>query len=602
MVRILALLLLSSLGVQAQPDSLIQKLNEAENDTQRAYAIYDISVKTYQSEPKISRVFGDSALKLFKSLGMNEMAGRASSHMGILFKNTGEFEKAISYQIDALKYSEMTGDVRSVAVACNNIGILYKTLARFDEALPYYRRSLAACLEMGFPRGVAMCLSNIGTIHDAKQNLDSAVVYYQFALDTATKYDIVGAKAVALNNLGEIYAKQDKEEIALPYFYRVLELDQESGDKHGEVYSLINVGNSLKVLKRFDEAVPYFEKALSQSKELGANNLENLVYHSMADYYGEKGDFKSAFEYHQKHIQLKDSIYNLEKMAQLEELKTKYETEKKEQENVQLRNEAEIKELKIDQQSLQITALIVLLAALTIITLLWINRQKHKAQVRVREARIEEQKQGLNAVITAVEEERKRIAKDLHDGIGQQLSGLRLSWSKLARKFAKDGEDGELNKLTDILDGTANNLRSISHEMMPRVLSEAGLVPAIEDMLEKSFALSDVKYSYEHFGMDSRFNERLEISLYRVCQELINNIIKHSGASEVSVQLIYSGTNLALIVEDNGRGFDVTKSGDGIGLMNISSRVSNINGEINYEPSPGSGTVATIRIPVSKVS
>ncbi len=121
---------------------------------------------------------------------------------------------------------------------------------------------------------------------------------------------------------------------------------------------------------------------------------------------------------------------------------------------------------------------------------------------------------------------------------------------------------------------------------------------AIQDMLKKCLDPTNLKYEFEHFKVEGRFAENVEISLYRITQELVNNVIKHSGATEIAVQLIKSKSKLLLIVEDNGSGFNVKKENDGIGLMNIKSRLNTINGEVNFEPSPNSGMVATIRIPV----
>jgi signal transduction histidine kinase len=119
-------------------------------------------------------------------------------------------------------------------------------------------------------------------------------------------------------------------------------------------------------------------------------------------------------------------------------------------------------------------------------------------------------------------------------------------------------------------------------------------------MLEKSLGLSSIRYTLEHYKVqDIRFDERVEVGVYRVCQELISNIIKHSGATEVMVQLLMSKQFLILIVEDNGKGFSRENTGGGIGLMNMTSRINTVNGDITMEPSPESGTVATIRIPVS---
>jgi signal transduction histidine kinase len=201
-------------------------------------------------------------------------------------------------------------------------------------------------------------------------------------------------------------------------------------------------------------------------------------------------------------------------------------------------------------------------------------------------------------VVSATEDERKRISKDLHDGIGQQLSALKLA----LQNFQNQLENNELKKQLGIISQrfsrSADEVRSISHQMMPRSLMEMGLLSAVEDLLRSSFQFSKIDYEFEHYGIDGRFQERIEISLYRILQELVNNIIKHSEATTVHVQLLKTGGKLILIVEDNGRGLS-NQEISGHGLLNIKNRLDIIKGKVNYEPSPNSGTLATVTIPLS---
>ena len=134
--------------------------------------------------------------------------------------------------------------------------------------------------------------------------------------------------------------------------------------------------------------------------------------------------------------------------------------------------------------------------------------------------------------------------------------------------------------------------------MLPKTLSENGLLSALEDMLENSLVGTGINYNLEHYRLKERLLENIELTLFRICQELINNTIKHAKASEISLQLIRSSKNVVLIVEDNGTDFDKVVAKDGIGLSNLSSRLSAINGEVSYESSPKSVTSATVRIPL----
>lgn len=208
---------------------------------------------------------------------------------------------------------------------------------------------------------------------------------------------------------------------------------------------------------------------------------------------------------------------------------------------------------------------------------------------------ISEQEKGIEAVFFATEEERKRIAKDLHDGVGQQLSALKRGFEELTDRLHKDDKSAAKN-IQSLLDQTARETREISHQMMPKSLTELGLLPAMEDALNNAFRPTSISFEFEHFNVKERYSENIELAIFRIFQELVNNIIKHSRATLVNVQLFENQTNLILLVEDNGNGIgDMDK--EGIGILNIKSRLSALNGRFNIESEDDSGTAATVVIP-----
>ena len=220
-----------------------------------------------------------------------------------------------------------------------------------------------------------------------------------------------------------------------------------------------------------------------------------------------------------------------------------------------------------------------------------------KLEKEKNDAIVIEKEKGLKALIDAQEEERNKIARELHDGVVQQMGSIILKSRKLFSKKKLTNEK-ESQELLQSLENSNKDLRNISHQMMPRALKELGIIPALNDLLEGSLALLDIKYNIEHFNIEKRLPQKIEVTIYRITQELINNIIKHSKANEVSVQLFNTHDSIVLIVEDNGVGFSSQKSKKGIGLLNITSRLDMVNGNVNFEPSPKSGTLVTIKIPL----
>jgi len=210
---------------------------------------------------------------------------------------------------------------------------------------------------------------------------------------------------------------------------------------------------------------------------------------------------------------------------------------------------------------------------------------------------LKEKEEGLKAILEAQEKERGRIAKDLHDGVVQQIGSVLLRTRSLMSNL-KLIDTKESYELLSSLEKSNTELRTISHQMMPRSLKELGIIAAINDLLDGSLPYVNIKYQFENFNIKSRISEAIEIILYRVLQELIQNVIKHSKATNVSVQLYLSGKFVVLVLEDNGIGIDTTEKTTGIGLMNISSRLTTVNGVINFEAIEEKGTFVTVKIPV----
>ena len=205
---------------------------------------------------------------------------------------------------------------------------------------------------------------------------------------------------------------------------------------------------------------------------------------------------------------------------------------------------------------------------------------------------------------TILETERSRISKELHDGLGQTLSFLRLKLESLKNE---GGTQEEKKKILDDLNVSINNavmeLKNISYDLKPRLLEIHGLIPALRLMVEQVSSSEGIKGTFEHFDVTT-LKPRLEITIFRICQELINNIIKHSKANFFSIQISQDDKSIKIIVDDDGIGFEKPKTSyndsklRGMGLISITERVEAFKGEISIDSTPGNGTVVAIEFPI----
>lgn len=206
----------------------------------------------------------------------------------------------------------------------------------------------------------------------------------------------------------------------------------------------------------------------------------------------------------------------------------------------------------------------------------------------------------LNSLMEGQEIERKRIAQEIHDGIGPILSTVKMNLSSI-EQGVKDVDQSlaeKFRKSYDMIDEAANDLRSISHNLMPKVLSDFGLAEALETLCEKVEETKKLDVQWINNGLEERLDKVTELSLYRICQELINNTIKYADASRISIQLVKRDQSIHLIYEDDGNGFSPNVQSSGIGLTNIDNRARALAGEAIIDSQPGKGMTALIDIPL----
>lgn len=213
----------------------------------------------------------------------------------------------------------------------------------------------------------------------------------------------------------------------------------------------------------------------------------------------------------------------------------------------------------------------------------------------------ESEHMAMNALLEGQEQERKRLAREIHDGIGPILSTVKMNLSGIEDEIETLNHSlGEkFRKSYSMIDEAANDLRSISHNLMPKLLSDFGLVEALETHCEKINDTKGIKVDFIHSGKIYRLDMVTELALYRISQELINNTLKYAMAKKITLQLIKRDTNIQLMYEDDGQGFSYQKVDKGLGLMNIENRAKALAGEVVIDSQPGKGMTATIEIPLN---
>lgn len=547
--------------------------------------------------------------------GLEEKSTQALFNMGVVSSFQGKFHTSLSNFVQALRWAEQQGDRFMVADIQNSMGAIHKKLKNYPKSLELTYTALAIFEELDKPYQQANCISNLGSTYAEMQQLDSALVYYQRAYELDKTLDNQWGIGHQLNNLAAVYDELRDTDRALEYALRGLAVREKLGQQKEIAESLIKVAFLYNHLDQPKKALTYAQRAQQISQEIDAKQELRDANRVLSDIQSQLGNFQEAYHTHVAFANLRDSIVNEEIALQINDLQTRYETEKKEKEIALLTQEREVQEATLARKNLLLNAFIIgclLLGALIVVTVrFYRSKMKSRALIAQKNEEINhrkiqelEQRQKLismDAMVSGQEEERKRIAKDLHDGLGSLLANVQMRFSSIGNTI------GSMNspvyqQANALLDEACHEVRKIAHNMMPGALVKFGLIPAVQDICRAIEKNKGIIVDFQVYGVNERFTEKIEISLYRIIQELLNNILKHAQASEIIVQISQHDEDLTLIVEDDGTGFDAdaARAKGGLGLRSLESRVKYINGALTIDSVPGSGTTVTVEAPVSR--
>ncbi|WP_299257294.1 sensor histidine kinase [uncultured Aquimarina sp.] len=392
--------------------------------------------------------------------------------------------------------------------------------------------------------------------------------------------------------------------------YRKIEYDYGKKHIHDILYNLGTV----------EQKNGNFKKALFYLNQIDETSIENRDYKDLIfinDYkyktYKNQNQLDSALYFLEKKYHLNDTLKLIDRANLVSDITTKYQTTEKEKKIVQLLNtnlKTEAKRIK--NRNLLIGSLVLLLFG-AVTAFLTYKNTKRKQRIAEQEREIEIQKTekllkeqeltAIDAMISGQEKERQRLANDLHDNLGSTLATVKLHFDHLKnnRNNPKVGNIEELySKTNNLLDEAYEKVRTIAHEKNSGVMAKQGLLPAIKNLTKKASNGNALQIEVQDYGLNERLDNTLEISIFRMIQELITNIIKHANASEINISLTNHDSLLNIIVEDNGKGFDakILPEKDGMGLKSIEKRIEYLEGTFEIDSTLGKGTNIIINIPI----
>ncbi len=589
----LCLFLLITINIFSQSnntiDSLKIALSKSVNTKQTCELTLQVGILNYkQSNFDTATFYLNKTILLATKFKYDNLILKSYNNLGNIQADKGNNTKALQNYLTALSLANKTNDLKYIAHINKNIGALFLSWKRFDESLMYYNNAIKAAISFNDSLLFADCSNNIGTVYEQQNNYDLAIERYLLALTIYKQYNVLDGVAMAYNNLAIAYKLKNNFTKCVEFNLLSLNISEQLNDKWAQAATLNNIGNLYGQLGDYDKAKTYCFNSLKISRQINAPEITYNVYESLSDAAVKANNFTDAYNYHKQFTLAKDSFTNIENNKQLFDINLKYQSEKKERENLLLKAQNNLKIIAIDKANKQ-RNLIIIVSLLSLIASIIIYKLHQKTQLA---KQLIKQQQLVNQTAFETEQiERTRIARDLHDSVGQKLSVVKMQLSI---------KNNDTTAASLLLDEAIQDVRTASHNLMPNDLSK-GLVIAINEMVEQiSYTLTTttINLTITNTFKNCVLNKQTELYIYRIVQETTNNALKYAQAKNININMDCTLTELHLYLNDDGIGFETTKQFDGIGLQNIKARISQLNGIITLTTQHNKGTSYNIHLPI----
>jgi signal transduction histidine kinase len=553
----------------------------------------------------------DSALKYYREatffardIGDDNLSAESQLNLGMVFINKGIFDSSLYHSKAALAIFEKEKNNRLIGRAIGEIAKVYSLTGDHDKALPYFKMALKNAKANGTVKDLSNAFNHMCTVYNYLKEYDSSIYYAHKAIPLFEEVGDVGGLGSTYQNLGNIYKDLDLIDSSAFYFQKSLTILKQWDYAKGLGETYYNLGMLFKKKMDQNQAIFYLKTGLEYSMKANDFHLVSLQSKELSVLYAEKKDFEKALEYQLNHQVFNDSILSISKQQMVSELQTQYETEKKEQQIVLQNAQLSEQEAELQRNQILLGAAVLALILLITLGLLQRNRLKKKQQLKLQEAELRARELEINATISSQEKERARYARDLHDGFGQMISVLNMNLKNLEDGAKPDERHKVFENSSKVIDEMYGELKNICFDLMPQTLIKHGLESALNELAGRINQAEKIFIELNIFGLDQRLTEIQEISLYRISQEWVNNILKYSDANKITLQITKDEDEITLLIEDNGTGFDksLLEQGKGNGWKNLNTRAKLIKGELELETEAGvKGNTLIIDAPTSMI-
>ncbi len=499
----------------------------------------------------------------------------------------GDLDTAIKYYLKVAAILENGGNPIHLGYLYSNIATLLGETNNDEKQLEYLKKAYKLLDENKDERFIATISSNLGLTYYHTKDTVNAIKWSEKALELSKLSNDLTGKTQAYLTLSFLQKDLNK---SLQYAEQAVQYSDELKDETHQATAYHRYADVLNQLGESDKALDYAEQAVSFAQKIGDNITLPRASFTAATIAYNLGLKAKAADYYRTYSIIKDSITPIENAREINEIQTKYETEKKENQIIQ-------QKLKIQKQESNLLYAI-FGGALVVFVLIGIFVYNRKTQkLKLKQLQQEKEKAILNSFILGEERERKRISHELHDGVAAMIGAANMSLESIPH-LPQEKRMEQLSKVQGILEHSHRDIRHIAHNLLPTVLEEEGLIQATEQFVSEinETQLVNITVTDRNSKADQH-PPQLQLMLFRVIQELINNIVKHSQAQNAQVTFSNSKNGINIEITDDGIGYDDTTATTGKqGLYSIAQRLKSIGGKFKISKRSRGGTQAKIEL------
>jgi len=581
-------------------DSLKILLDKSELSDSLRNSVFN-ELMQLSSDPDDIILYANSLLALSNSKNKSRDT-KAYQLIGVAHRMKGELKLALQNLLLSAEMAMEYHHLDLLAAAYVEIGATYSSNGDLTNSLIYENKAIEIFRQLNKKQELAINLLNTGFTYYSMDQYDTALLYYDEAAPIFDSLKLTIGQAYTLGNRALVYWKQGRVSDAETGLLQAIEMLKPLGDQFGMADYHNQLGNLYLEQGKTSEAINHLQTGLKMAVELDLKEQIRDASLLLSQLSAANNEYAEAYQYQQQYVAYKDSIQNKENTHKMADLRTEFEVNLREKEIAVLEQDK-----KLNQTYIVIVIILLLFSIVVLLyfrqrflnarLLAWTERKAHNDEIQ--DLLRSQETKALQAMVQGKEEERRHLAKELHNHLGTLLATVKVNLNGL-----EIPDTAKHQRMIGLVDQACDDVRNISHELNMGVSKDFGLVPALKELVNHLQKSKEIRAEFTASLDGVVVDSKNEILIYRIVQELVSNVLKHAHASKLSISLTGFAEEglINILVQDNGKGFDTKKNqkqSGGIGLDSLEEMVNKMDGDMGIDSSTQGGTTVSIDLPIS---